>query len=149
MQIKSEHKEKAIYYLKRFNDIRFVGQVVFVVIVLLISWSGIKTIQTNYGLQKQISSLKQQNDLQKLQNDNLELQNEYYNSSQYLDISARQNFGLAAPGEKLVVVPEKVALAHTVDVNTSPKKETATDKKPVYQRNFESWVNFFLHRQNN
>lgn len=148
MQIKSEHKDKAVYYLKRLNDIRFTGQVVFVVIVLLISWSGVKTIQTNYSLQKQISSLKQQNDLQNLQNGNLELQNEYYNSDQYLDISARQNFGLAAPGEKMVIVPEKVALAHTVDIKSETKKDSAQDKKPTYQRNFESWVNFFLHRQN-
>jgi cell division protein FtsB len=149
MQIKSEHKDKAIYYLKRLNDIRFAGQVVFVIIVLLISWSGIKTIQTNYNLQKQISGLKQQNELQKLQNGNLELQNDYYNSDQYLDISARQNFGLAAPGEKMVIVPEKVALAHTVDIKSDTKKVTAQDKKPAYQRNFESWVNFFLHRQSN
>jgi cell division protein FtsB len=149
MQIKSEHKDKAIYYLKRLSDIRFAGQVVFVIIVLLISWSGIKTIQTNYNLQKQISGLKQQNELQKLQNGNLELQNDYYNSDQYLDISARQNFGLAAPGEKMVIVPEKVALAHTVDIKSDTKKVTAQDKKPAYQRNFESWVNFFLHRQSN
>lgn len=147
MQIKSEHKDKAIYYIKRLNDVRFAGQVVFVVIVLLISWSGVKTIQTNYGLQKQIASINQQNDLQKLQNDNLELQNQYYNSDQYLDIAARQNFGLAAPGEKMVIVPEKVALAHTVDLPIETKKETAQDKKPKYQQNFESWVNFFLHRQ--
>jgi cell division protein FtsB len=148
MQIKSEHKDKAVYYLKRLNDIRFAGQVIFVIIVLLISWSGIKTIQTNYSLQKQISSLRQQNDLQKLQNGNLQLQNGYYNSDQYLDISARQNFGLAAPGEKMVIVPEKVALAHTIDIQSTAKKVTAQDKKPTYQRNFESWVNFFLHRQN-
>lgn len=147
MQIKSEHKDKAIYYIRRLGDVRFAGQIVFVVIVLLISWSGVKTIQTNYGLQKQIAAAKQQNELQKLQNNNLELQNEYYNSDQYLDISARQNFGLAAPGEKMVIVPEKVALAHTVDLPSDKKVQTAQQKKPAYQRNFESWVNFFLHRQ--
>lgn len=147
MQIKSEHKDKVIYYIKRLNDVRFAGQAVFVVIVLLISWSGVKTIQTNYGLQKQIASIRQQNDLQKLQNDNLRLQNDYYNSGQYLDISARQNFGLAAPGEKMVIVPEKVALAHTVDLSGDLQKPAAQQKKPAYQRNFESWVNFFLHRQ--
>jgi len=40
---------------------------VFTVIVLLISWSGVKSIQTNYGLQKQISKLQQENDVAKLQ----------------------------------------------------------------------------------
>ncbi|MGZ6005776.1 MAG: FtsB family cell division protein [Candidatus Saccharimonadales bacterium] len=147
MQIKREHKDLVISYVRRLEDVRYVGQLVFVVIVLLISWSGIKTIQTNYGLQKQITALNQQNTLQKLQNDNLKLQNQYYNSDQYLDISARQNFSLAAPGEKEIVVPESVALAHTVDLEQAPKQETAKDKQPTYQRNFQSWVDFFLHRQ--
>ena len=148
MQIKNEHKELALGYIRRLSDVRFLGQVVFVVIVLLISWSGIKTIQTNYGLQKQISTIKQQNAIQKLQNENIELQNEYYKSNQYLEVAARQNFGLAAPGEKLIVVPEKVALANTIDTDPITVEVKAADKQPIYQRNFQSWVDFFLHRQN-
>ena len=71
-------------YMHRLTDVRFLGQVVFVILVLLMSWSGVKAIQTNYGLQKQITSLKQQNELQQLKNDNLALDNDYYNSNQYL-----------------------------------------------------------------
>ena len=117
------------------------------IIVLLISWSGIKTIQTNYGLQKQISSLQQQNDIQKLENNNLELQNNYFNSNQYLELAARQNFGLAAPGEKEVIVPETVAMAYTVDL-PSDKTDEATVKQPTYQKNVNSWVDFLLNRSN-
>lgn len=133
-------------FIRRLNDIRFAGQIVFVIVVLLISWSGIKTIQTNYGLQKQITGLKQQNSLQELQNRNLELQNAYFNSNQYLELSARQNFGLAAPGEKQIIVPEGVALAYTTDtpVTAIPK---AADSQPAYQRNYQSWFNFFFHRR--
>src|SRR3978361_671678 len=98
MQIKSEYTDRLSLFLRRLNDPRFVGQLIFVVVVLLISWSGVKNIQTNYNLQKQITALNQQNSLQKLRNDNLGLQNQYYNSNQYLELSARQNFGLAAPG---------------------------------------------------
>jgi cell division protein FtsB len=148
MQIKNEHKKLAMGYAKRLNDPRFLGQIVFVVIVLLISWSGIKTIQTNYGLQKQITALNHQNELQKLQNDNLALKNEYFKSNQFLDISARQNFGLAAPGEKLIVVPKSVALANTIEVPFESKDAATKAKQPKYQRNFQSWVDFFLHRQN-
>ena len=148
MQIKNEHKKLAMGYAKRLNDPRFLGQIVFVVIVLLISWSGIKTIQTNYGLQKQITALNHQNELQKLQNDNLALKNEYFKSNQFLDISARQNFGLASPGEKLIVVPKSVALANTTDVPFESKDAATKAKQPTYQRNFQSWVDFFLHRQN-
>lgn len=148
MKINSLNLSKISYYLQRLDDVRFVGQVVFVVIVLLISWSGVKSIQTNYGLQKQISALKQQNDLQKMQNDNLALQNQYYNSNQYLELAARQNFGLAAPGEQEIIVPESVALAYTADL-PNPSKPDVKSAQPAYQRNFNSWIDFFLHRQGN
>mgnify|MGYP000019865010 CR=1 FL=1 len=101
MKIKTrQYPDKVVYYAQKLGDVRFMGQIVFAVIVLLITWSGIKSIQTNYGLQKQISSLKQQNTLQQLQNDNLNLQNQYFNSNQYLELAARQDFALAASGEK-------------------------------------------------
>jgi cell division protein FtsB len=148
MQIQT-YTTKIKDFIKRLGDVRFAGQVLFVIIVLLISWSGIKTIQTNYGLQKQISTLKQQSNVQKLKNNNLALQNQYFNSNQYLELSARQNFGLAARGEKEVIVPQSVALAYTVDLPNSSKQVSASDQQPTYQRNFESWMDFFLHRQNN
>jgi len=149
MQIKS-YKKTAISFANRLNDVRFVGQMIFLVIVLLISWSGVKVIQTNYGLQKQISVLKQQNSLQQLQNENLALQNQYYSSNQYLDISARQNFSLAAPGEKEIIVPQQVALSYITNLPQPTITSTiAPSKQPAYQRNFQSWVNFFLHRPNN
>jgi cell division protein FtsB len=142
-----KYKDQAVAYLQRLSDIRFAGQVIFVIIVLMISWSGVKTIQTNYGLQKQITGLNQQNSLQKLQNDNLALQNQYLKSNQYLELSARENFGLAAPGEQEIVVPEQVAMKYTVDLpGDSPA--TAPGKQSAYQSNFQSWVDFFLHRQN-
>jgi cell division protein FtsB len=149
MQIKSFNTDKISLFLRRLNDPRFVGQLIFVVIVLLVSWSGVKSIQTNYGLQKQITALNQQNSLQQLQNDNLALQNQYYNSNQYLELSARQNFGLAAPGEKEVIVPASVAQAYTVNLPGTAAPDAGTKaKQPAYQRNFRSWVDFFLHRQN-
>jgi cell division protein FtsB len=148
MQIQT-YTRKVERFIRQLGDVRFAGQVLFVIIVLLISWSGIKTIQTNYSLQKQISGLKQQNDVQKLKNNNLALQNQYFNSKQYLELSARQNFGLAAPGEKEIIVPQNVALAYTADLPENSKQPSANDQQPTYQRNFESWVDFFLHRQNN
>lgn len=148
MRINSQYKEKALFYLQRLGDVRFAGQILFVVIVLLVSWSGVKSIQANYGLQKQISALQQQNALQKLQNDNLALQNQYLDSNQYLELSARQNFSLAAPGEKEVIVPASVALAYTVNPPGSPKPDDAKARPSAYRNNFESWVDFFLHRAN-
>ena len=148
MNDKIKHYQQiALEYAHNLNDIRFLGQVLFGVLILLVSWSGVKAIQTNYNLQKQISALQQQNDVQKLANDNLKLQNQYFNTNQYLELSARQNFSLAAPGEKEVLVPKTVALANTVNLGLAAKKDEAVSKQPAYQRNFQDWVDFFLHRQ--
>lgn len=141
------YKQKIISFLTRLSDIRFAGQVLFVIVVLLISWSGVKTIQSNYTLQKQITGLKQQNDVQKLRNTNLALQNDYLNSNQYLELAARQNFGLALPGEKELIVPKDVALTYTKDLPTDKAPVVQVDKRPAYQRNVQSWINFFFHRQ--
>ena len=149
MQIKTEeYKQKALLYVQRLSDIRFTGQLVFAIIVLLITWSGIKSIQTNYALQKQVAALQQQNNVQQLQNNNLALQNKYFSSNQYLELAARQSFGLADAGEKEVVVPQGVAMAYTVNLPTTTLPN-ASAQQPAYQKNFESWMSFFLHRQSN
>jgi len=148
MKIK-KYRKSITNFLGRLNDIRFFGQIIFVVIVLMVSWSGIKAIQTHYNLQKQITALNQQNDIQKLQNENLQLENQYYQSNQYLELSARQNFGLAAPGEQEVIVPAQVALDYTVNLPGQISQTKTSNRSSSFQNNSESWVNFFLHRPNN
>ncbi|MEO7364372.1 MAG: septum formation initiator family protein, partial [Candidatus Saccharimonadales bacterium] len=135
-----KYSQRFLTIVQRFSDPRFAGQVVFVVIILLVSWSGIKSIQSNYSLQQQISELRQRNSLQQLQNDNLKLQNDYYNSSQYLELSARQNFPLAAPGEIEIIVPTTIAAKYASGLPDSTAKQTVTDATPIVPpSNFQSW----------
>ena len=144
------YQHRAIAFIARLRDVKFAGLMLFLVIVLLISWSGVKAIQSNYDLQKQISGLRQQGQLQQLSNNNLKLENEYYNTDTYLDLSVRQNFGLAAPGEKEILVPKDVALSYTTSLPKPVQQaDKPSDKQSTFQRNFEAWVNFFLHRQAN
>lgn len=133
--------------IARLKDVRVLGQIIFAVLVLMVSWSGVKVIQTNYDLQKQISALEQQNAIEKLENTNLNLKNKYYNTDQYLELAARRQFGKAAPGETELLVPKSVALAHTVDTSTKPTQKTVPSPDSRYQQNFRAWMNFFLHRQ--
>src|SRR5690242_16883915 len=99
--------------VRQLKDVRVVGFLVFGVLVLLVSWSGVKVIETNYELQKQVSRVQQENQVAELENNNLKLQNQYYNTDEYLELTARRQFGKGAPGEKLLIVPQEVALAHT------------------------------------
>lgn len=144
-KIKNFHRNP---YLRQIRDVRVAGLVVFGVLALLVSWSGVNVIQTNYDLQKQISKLEQQKQVQELENNNLRLRNEYYNTDQYLELAARRQFGKAAPGEKLLLVPKSVALAHTTDLPAPEKQATQKPQphKPTYQKNFEAWLDFFFHR---
>src|SRR3954462_11617839 len=94
--------------LRRLADARNIALYIFGIVVLAIAWSGAKTVQNNYELQKQIVGLRQQNAILSLQNDNTALQNQFYQTNEYLELSARQNLGLAAPGEQVMVVPNSV-----------------------------------------
>lgn len=137
-------------YIKQMRDVRVLGVHIFVAIALLVTWSGVGVIQTNYQLQQQLSRLEQENEIHKLENATLRLRNEYYNTDQYLELTARRQFGLAEPGETLLLVPKAVALAHTVEPSSAEQQKPAPEsKKPVYQRNFEAWMEFLFRRNLN
>jgi cell division protein FtsB len=146
MQQKTKYiRAVLIDFIYRLRDIRFAGQVLFVVIVLLISWSGVKAILMNYGLEKQIAAAKQENELQQLENNDLKLQNEYYQSNQYLELQARLNFGLAQPGEQEILVPENVALSYAPKVKL-PRNQIKISGEPAIVQNIQAWFNFFIRR---
>jgi cell division protein FtsB len=135
-----------VQYAKELRDVRVLGLLAFVVIILLVSWSGIKSIQTNYELQQKIARLEQEVEVKELENANAELRNQYLETDQFLELAARRQFGKAAPGEKLVLVPEAVALANSIPTEESEKpKPQPQAKKSEYQRNFEAWMQFFFN----
>jgi cell division protein FtsB len=143
------YQERLFKLADRLRDVRVIGLIMFAIIVLLISWSGVKVIGTNYTLQKQIAELEQQNSVHNLGNTNLKLSNDYYQTNQYLEIMARQNFGMAAPGETVLSISKATALAHTTEMPDAEaqQKEAIEAKRPAYQRNFQAWMNFLFHRQ--
>jgi len=134
---------------KQLADARNIGLYIFGLVVVAIAWSGAKTVQNNYALQKQISTLKQQNAVLELQNDNTALQNKYYQTDQYLELSARQNLGLAAPGEQVMIVPKTTAMSYIDSdlAKTVRPDSTAPDKRPGYVKNLEAWRDFLLGRK--
>lgn len=135
-------------YIQQFRDVRAVGLALFALVAVVVTWSGIKAVQVNYNLQKQISKLQQQVEVKKLENNNLKLKNQYLETDQFLELAARRQFGKGAPGETLVLVPKSVALKHSVNI---PEPEDSSKKISVQsnaQSNFESWVDFFLNRHN-
>lgn len=141
-------KYQKLQIWQQLRDVRFLGFVVFGVMVLLASWSGVKVIEANFELHKQIAQLDQHNQVQQLINTNLRLQNEYYNTNTYLELTARKQFGKGAPGERLLLVPKSVALARTKQLpsNKSEPSAASPTNMPFYQKNVDAWLNFFFRR---
>lgn len=104
-------------------------------------WSTIETIQRNFVLQQQVDAMAQEIAVADLQNKTLELQKNYYNSEQYLELSARERLGVASPGEKLLVLPPNTVRPAAAPVITS-------DQTPITSRsNFAQWMYFLFGKK--
>lgn len=145
----AENKNQILEKFKLASDTRVLGLLAFGVVALLVTWSGIKVVQTNYELEKKISVARQENAISELENQNLKLKNQYYESQQYLELTTRRQFGKAAPGEKLYTVPEAVALSKTIEAlpTEAQAAQIEADKKPKYQQNFDDWIDFLFQRK--
>jgi len=142
-------KTHFLQFVKSLSDVRVLGQVGFAIIVLMVSWSGVKAIQTNYELQKKIARLEQEVAIADLEKQNLALENEYLKTDQFLELAAREQFGKARLGEKVYIIPKDVALKYTVKSPDTKEKQKQQTAKPAYQQNLEDWVNFFFRRSDN
>lgn len=142
----TENKNNILEKFRLLSDTRVLSLLAFGVVALLVTWSGIKVVQTNYELEKKISVSRQENAIAELENANMKLKNQYYQSNQYLELTTRRQFGKAAPGEKLYTVPESVALSKTVESQSTPEimAKQEDEKKPAYQRNFNAWMDFLF-----
>jgi len=131
--------------VKRVRALATLNNTVLVVALLIAStwvWSTVEAIQHNFTLQQRVDALSQQIAVDELQNKTLELQRSYYNSDQYLELSARERLGLAMPGEKLLVLP-----ANTV----KPMEQTpaAAPTATIADRsNFGQWMYFLFGKKN-
>ena len=133
--------------VRRYTDVRNIVLYVFAIVVLAITWSSIKTIQRNYELQKEVSTLKQQNELLNLYNGNMALQNKYLETDEYLELAARQNLGLAAPGEKVLLVPKNVSqryLDDTLVADSAQDKPADSRGDQGYRKNLQDWWDFLM-----
>ena len=113
------------------------------VIAISIFWNGAGIIQQNYDLAQKTAAIEQENEILELENRNKELQNEYLATDEFAEITARRVFGRAAPGERVYILPEEVALNA---LSEPPIKEEVevTIEKPQWQQHVESWLNIYF-----
>lgn len=102
------------------------------------AWGTADAIQRNFILQQQVDSLQQENNYYELQNDTLQFQQKYYQTDEYLELSARERLNKALPGEKVLILPPN-------KVSSSPSAAPQSTVIPLAKRsNFEQWMYFLF-----
>ncbi len=149
--IVQQKMQKITKLIKKYqlNDLRTWGMIVFAFMATAVTWSAATSIQQNFELQKRVTTLEEQNKVQKLQNETQKLRNEYYKTSEYKELSVRRLFGKAAPGERIYVIPKEVALKNVSTQDAKPvdaPKQQNPVQQPRYQQNMQDWIDFFFHR---
>ncbi|TAL14111.1 hypothetical protein EPN95_03845 [Patescibacteria group bacterium] len=103
-------------------------------------WGSLGVMQRNYNLQKDIDYKQRQLQLAQLQTSSLQLESRYYQTQEYQELAARQDLGLALPGESVLILPPNTQAAKDAD-NVTPVQTTT----PVQQvSNFTQWMNFLF-----
>lgn len=135
--INSTTLRKAYYHLKhRYATMNNV--VIVVALMIAASWAGgsITMMQRNFGLQKELDARQRELQLTELEVATLQYQQNYYKSDEYKDLMAREKLGLAAPGEKVLMLPANSSSAKDAD---APARKVATNRSVS---NFEQWMSF-------
>lgn len=105
------------------------------------AWSTIEAIQRNFKLQQQVDALSQQIAVQELENKSQSLQNKYYQSPEYLELSARERLNKTAPGESVVILPPNTA-------QPAPEVDVQASDVPITSRsNFAQWMYFLFGKK--
>jgi len=107
-----------------------------VVIVAVLVWimSTIQVLNNNYNLQRQVDNAVLDNQVTELENENLRLEQMYYQTDEYLELSARSLLGKAQPGEHMVILPR---IKHGAS-------EAADGRAVVEKSNLDQWLDFLF-----
>jgi len=128
---------------KGLFDVRLLALIGVGVIALSVFWNGSKIVQQNFELSQKVAAIEQENQILELENQNKELRNQYLETDEFAELTARRVFGKAAPGERVYIVPEDVALSALTTTETEPEKALNVSK-PQYQENLEKWLNIYF-----
>lgn len=130
------------YHIRhRYATIENVVVTVALVIGAGWAWGSVGMMQRNYDLQKNIDTKLRHQKLIELEVELARYQQNYYQSNEYKAWSARKNFGLANPGEKVLILPANSARAKNADSAAAMPVVTPASKEPD---NFTQWVNFLF-----
>lgn len=129
----------------RYGTLNNVVVAIALVIAAGWAWGSVTMMQRNFALQKQYDARKRDMELTSLQVATLEYQRNYYKSDEYKELAAREQFGVAAPGEKVLQLPPNTVQAKKYDTNAQIQSNPDSRvKEGSAASNFQQWMDFLL-----
>lgn len=129
------------HQIKHYYTLDNIVLVAAILMAIGFIWSTMGALQSNYVLQRQVDILRSQVEASKLESETLALENTYFASDEYLELQARQQFGKAAAGESMLILP-----ANTVSDTTATDADESNGV--ASNSNFQAWLNFFFSNKN-
>ncbi len=105
------------------------------------AWGTIAQMQTNFAAGKAVDDQQRQLQLTELEVETLKYQRNYYSSDEYKDLAAREKLGLAAPGEKMLVLPPNTQAVKDADAAEEKRANQRIEAKTT-DSNVTQWLKF-------
>lgn len=141
MNFYHRYRRLAYYVKHRYMTLNNVVIAIAAVVAIAWAWGSVSMMQRNYQLQRRVDDKQRELTITELEVQTLEYQKRYYASAEYQELSARENLGLANPGEKVLNLPPNTDWAKNYD-NTSSTQTASTAR--VKPSNPEQWIDFLL-----
>ena len=122
------------------KDIFTVHNIVFAITVLMCGYFVVGTVNAtarNWSLEQKLNSRKLELAKMEIEVDTLKLEQEYYQTDEYQELTARAKAGLMLPGETMVILPKNSEEALN-------KYHDSTEEIPSYRSNFSEWLDFLF-----
>ena len=134
-------KKKLRHYWREYGTMNNIVVGVALLIAASWAWGSVTVMQRNFALQKDSDEQQRQVELTELEVATLKYQQNYYKSDEYKDLAARMYLGLAAPGEKVLILPPNSEDAKS---DGAPKVTVNKPAAGAATSNLDQWVNFLI-----
>ena len=133
---------RLIYHIRYRYPTREIVTILLVMLVIVwFIWGSVQAMQKNYELKRTVENKRRDAELIELQTRTAEYEQRSLQSTEYKKLAARQELGLADPGEKVIILPPNSATATQADLENNRNTPPKATPKPS---NISQWANFLF-----
>ena len=136
-KIKTQLRRFSYFTKKDFLTIHNVATVAAIILGLVFTYNAVNSTARNWQLEQKLNERKLDAAKLQIEVDTLELEQQYYQTAEYQEVTARSKQNKMLEGETMVIMPENSEYAKT---KYSEEQTETTEKRS----NLEEWLDFLF-----